>query len=154
MRFGWEVNPQAQDEGEWRSFEALSPGLEVKLRSTRSPLYRSALLREQADPKWFRKGKKGQAYREERIHALIAQHLIVDWRVREGEAFGPVRDAAGAEVPMTPALALELMTDRVHQPFADAVVLETSRVGVPDDEDDQDEEDDVPSSSAPQSSSI
>lgn len=144
MEFGWEVDPKAQDEGEWKGLDELLPGLEVKVRSVRSPHYRRALSKRSAlDPKYRRQGPKADEYRDQVVRELIAQHCILDWR--------GLRDRDGNEVPFSGDLARELMTDRRHQNFADAVMVASGQVGVPDAE--EDEGDDVPSSSAPQSSS-
>jgi hypothetical protein len=121
--FGWEVDPKAQDDGEWKSFDHLMPGLEVLLRSVRSPIYRRSLSKLQAmDPQWNRRGRKAEEYRDLKTRELVADHLIIEWRRKEEDgSYGPMRARNGSAVECTAAMRRELMTDRAHQRFADAV---------------------------------
>lgn len=150
MEFGWEVDPKVQDEGEYKSFDAILPGLEVKLRSVRSPIYRRAVQKIAAtDTRWQRQGIKGDRYRDEKTRELIAEVCILDWRVKDAKTgeYGPLRDRAGTEVPCSPAMRRELMTDRAHQKFADQVFVATGQVGEPEEaiDDAEEGEDDLPS---------
>lgn len=155
MKFGFEIDTKAQDEGAWVPLTLPgADGIEVKLRSSRGEKFRRAVDRvteHHSDEKLKRalrskkRERSGPAairlYRE-----VVADFCLLDWR-------GMKDSETGAEVAYSRDLAYQLMTEAQYEVFADAVVAAAGSVGLASDDDDADdldaEGDDLPEASAP-----
>lgn len=126
MEFGFEIDTKLAEEGEWRDFGHLLPGLRVKLRGTTSEAFTRCQERKNARLRKMRmtEGKRieahANAYRE-----AIAEAVLLDIE-------GLVDRQTGDVVPFSAALALELMTEKRHELFASAVISEATQIGLAD----------------------